>query len=61
MDRLSKKNWILYTENAEYKTCDVCDEHGRTVTYSVMGSVNILCLDCVKELYDTIIGAEDDE
>ena len=57
MDRLSKENWILYTERKNsYKCCDVCDKKDRTITFSILGSVTILCKDCVNELYNKING-----
>jgi len=54
-NRLSKEHWILYTEpKNNYKCCDVCDKHTRTITFSILGDVYILCKDCVNELYNTI-------
>ena len=55
MNRLSKKDWILYTELPHNQMCcDVCDKVDKTIHFSILGNVYLLCTECVKELYDTI-------
>lgn len=55
MTRLSKKDWIIYTEESQGPICcDVCDKVGKTIHFSILGTVYVLCADCVKELYDRI-------
>ncbi|MFA5153264.1 MAG: hypothetical protein WC554_11940 [Clostridia bacterium] len=61
MNRHSKKDWILFTEEKhEPICCDVCDKVGKTIHFSILGNAYTLCVDCVKELYDTVNANQDE-
>ena len=65
-DRISKKNWILYVEPSHEGSehpmcCDVCDKVDKTIHFSILGDVYLLCPDCVQELYDNINAKDNTE